>query len=219
MIEKIRYKKIRGQNRRLRAIQRWVEINRHLDLKTLKETQRDYVKFKVAPFGQLNITNSVYPEPYGKFKEQFIQGLFDIYQHWKIQLDSLNQPYYLKIWLFQNKISHSQVVCAIGDYLHFYDNTFETVQNSNPQNLNQFINDVYPDYHSLNWQEALEIDAIENTYLTLYADENNPKEYQKLKKWFEHIQNTAIRTHEIKNPTDDVQFYYIIQKDRVWIGG
>ena len=103
----MKYKKIRGKNRRIRQIKMWVAKNLVLNLEVLQQFQADYVKFWVDPWSLLSLTNSVYPQPQGIYKTLFIQGLVDIYFAWKKQLDELEQPYYLKIWLFENDLKRS----------------------------------------------------------------------------------------------------------------
>lgn len=99
----IRYKKIRGKQKILRRIDDWAALNCELNLAYLEQYKRDYVKFWVKPFSNLNVGNSIYTEPYGEFKEKLLYGLFEIYHAWKIQLDELGKPYYLKIWLFEKR--------------------------------------------------------------------------------------------------------------------
>ena len=70
-------------------------------------------------------------------------GIFEIYNSWKNQLDSLNKPYYLKIWFFPEDVSKCQVVCAIDEFIDFYDVTFYKPK----------INKPFPfDKRGLNWQ-------------------------------------------------------------------
>lgn len=71
-MEKVKYKKICGQKKRLRDIQTWVENNRNLDLDYLTEYHRDYVKFWVNPFSRLNLTNSRYMKPNGIYFEKMV---------------------------------------------------------------------------------------------------------------------------------------------------
>lgn len=126
--QRTRYRKIRGINRRKRAISQWGERNKVLDIEALKEAHRDYVKFRVRPWSGFSFINSVYPEPTGDCEYLLIKNLQKIYQSWKGSLDALKIPYYLQIWLFENYISRSQVVCAIDNYKDFYRNTFELVE-------------------------------------------------------------------------------------------
>ena len=46
----LKYRKIRGINRRKRAIEQWGDVNKVLDMDLLIQEKRDYVKFWVQPW-------------------------------------------------------------------------------------------------------------------------------------------------------------------------
>ena len=101
MIEqRLRYRKIRGINRRKRTIEKWGEANKVLDIDLLNQEKRDYVKFLVAPWSRLSLINSIYPEPTGDCEYLLIKNVQNIYQSWRDSLEELQTPYYLQIWLF-----------------------------------------------------------------------------------------------------------------------
>ena len=129
-------KKIRGHNRIWNNIEKWKKANLKLDLENLKNCEKDYAKILIHPFSGISLTNSRNLEPKGETKERILNGLFDIYENWKNQLDELNEPYYLKIWLFEPRISKSQVVCVIGNSIDFYNTTF-----NNPEKVEEFKTD------------------------------------------------------------------------------
>lgn len=124
----IKYRKIRGINRRKRAIKQWGKNHKNLDVALLNQVKRDYVKFWVQPWYRLPLGNSVYPEPTGDCAYLLIKNLRKIYQSWENSLEDMHIPYYLQIWLYEDYISYSQVVCAIEDYKDFYQDTFEAVE-------------------------------------------------------------------------------------------
>lgn len=216
-MQKIRYKKIRGKNRILRNIDDWVSRNSDLNLDDLLKHQRDYVKFWVRPFSNLNIGNSIYPEPDGIIKEKLLRGLFDIYQSWKNQLDGLEKPYYLKIWLFEKQISRSQVVCAIDDCLHFYDHTFDKIENPDFTKLNHLFDGKLSNFPQLSWQQGIDVAYIENTYLNSFTDTTS-QEFKQAEQWFNEMKNRAYSTY-IETQNNDGEFYYLVENDKVWIGG
>lgn len=125
--KKIKYRKIRGINRRKRAIEQWGDNHTNLDMDLLNQIKIDYVKFWVQPWYRLPLGNSIYPEPTGDCEYLLIKKLNKIYQSWKSALDDLQKPYYLQIWLFEEYISQAQVVCAIEDSKEFYENIFELI--------------------------------------------------------------------------------------------
>lgn len=99
-----RYRKIRGINRRKRAIEQWGDNRKSLDIDLLTQEKRDYVKFWVQPWLRLPLGNSIYPEPTDDCEYLLIKNLQKIYQSWKGSLEELQNPYthyYLQIWLFE----------------------------------------------------------------------------------------------------------------------
>ena len=80
----------------------------------------------------------------------------------KIDLDQLDQEYYLKIWLFEPRFSNSQVVCAIGNYLDFYQNTFSNPDQPKELNAGNYGH-LMGEMASYNWENRLDEDHIDNT--------------------------------------------------------
>jgi hypothetical protein len=83
-------KKVRGHKRIWNNIEKWKTANLKLDLENLKQRERDYVKIWVHPFSGITLTNSESPEPNSETKNRILNGLVDIYESWKNQLDELN---------------------------------------------------------------------------------------------------------------------------------
>ena len=162
----IKYRKIRGINRRKRAIEQWGDNRKSLNIDLLTQEKRDYVKFRVQPWSRLPLGSSVYPEPTGDCEYLLIKNLQKIYQSWKDSLETLQTPYYLQIWLYEDYISRSQVVCAIKDHKSFYQNTFEPVdkqpQNGIQSSIHYNANTAkYLDCHI--WQLSRHIEAYDMT--------------------------------------------------------
>lgn len=125
---KIRYRKVRGINRRKRLINEWGEHYKTLDLDRLQQTRHDYVKLWVRPWSDSQLMiNSVPAEPTGELKTLLIANLLKIYQSWQTTLQQLDEPYYLATWLFEQSISYSQVLCTLEGSLDF-SNVFEPVE-------------------------------------------------------------------------------------------
>lgn len=137
-------KKLRGLRRRQKNIDSWIKHSLQLDIDRLKVHQRDYCKIWVYPWSKLFIRKT----PPKDYRNKILNGLLDIYDSWKTQLDALNQPYYLKIWLFEPRFINSQVVCSIGDCLDFYKNTFRKSNTNDSFPLQKFeaINDRLSNY-------------------------------------------------------------------------
>lgn len=119
-------KKIRGHNRRWKAIEKWISANKPLDLDYLREYQNDYAKIRVHPWGGISVTSSQIPEPQHLTRQKLLLGLIEIYDSWQQALKTFDQPYYLKLWLFEPQFSMSQVVCALGKEIDYYE-TYMTI--------------------------------------------------------------------------------------------
>ena len=162
----IRYRKIRGINRRKCAIEQWGDNRKSLNIELLNQEKRDYVKFRVQPWSRLPLGSSIYPEPTGDCKYLLIKNLQKIYQSWQDTLESMQTPYYLQIWLYEEYISQSQVVCTIENYKDFYHNTFEPVEEQPKNGIQSSIHynastAKYLDCHI--WQLSRHIGAYDMT--------------------------------------------------------
>ena len=206
----IRYKKIRGHKRIWKNIDDWVAQNKQLDVDYLKRNQREYVKVWIQPFGNIPVLNCEFAPPKGKTRKKIIAGLLEIYNSWKQELDKLNEPYYLKIWFYNNDVSNSQVVCAIGDCLDFYETTFYNVKENKPFPLDDF---------GLNWEHR----HFENHFTI--DDFGEPdhfytmKEYLDNKKRIEKImQDSKTRITDYKDKSGKTTTYYSKKYADVWLG-
>lgn len=206
-------KKIRGHNRIWKNIEKWKKANLKLDLENLKNYERDYAKIWIHPFSGISLTNSRNPEPKGETKERILNGLFDIYENWKNQLDELNEPYYLKIWLFEPRFSKSQVVCAIGNSIDFYNTTF-----NNPEKVEEFKTDFVEikkkRIENFNWEHKLDEDFMFSTDIGNPEDYETEKEYLEDKKWF----NDRLKKKHTKKTLNDGTESYAFELGKVWIG-
>lgn len=205
-----RTKKIRGHKRIWKAIDNWVENSKKLDIDYLKRNQREYVKVWIQPYGNISVLNSEFAPPKGKTRKKIIAGLLEIYNSWKQELDKLNEPYYLRIWFYDNDVSNSQVVCAIGDCLDFYEKTFFNPEENKPFPIDNF---------GLKWEHR----HFENHVTTL--DIGDPEDYYSMKdfndnkKWVEGImKNPKTRISEHKEHNGTTTTYYSIKFSDVWLG-
>ncbi|WP_286739901.1 hypothetical protein [Psychrobacter sp. UBA3068] len=201
--QKIKYRKIRGINRRKRAIEQWGDSRKSLNTDLLTQEKRNYVKFRVQPWSRLALGNSIYPEPTGDCEYLLIKNLQKIYQSWQNTLESMQTHYYLQIWLYEEYISRSQVVCAIEDYKDFYINTFEPVDEQPKNGIQSSIHynantAKYLDCHI--WQLSRHIGAYDMTdeYDIEILQETDP--------------SRIIRTEVIEG-----REYQIIEINKVWL--
>ncbi|MGG3885056.1 hypothetical protein [Brevibacillus panacihumi] len=113
-------KKIRGWKRKIKQIEQWKLRFLNLDIEQLNFNQRDYVKLWITPFYKLVRRN-----PPLWFSRMLLEAMIEVYHSWYRILSQLNEPFYLKIWLYHPNFINSQIVVAIRDCLNYYDEVFD----------------------------------------------------------------------------------------------
>lgn len=216
----VRKKKIRGHKRRWKGIDSWRLY--HLDLNLtdhlLNERDRYYAKIRIHPWSGLSLSNSKTPEPIRKTKQKILKGLLDIYEDWKSQLDKLGQPYYLKIWLFEPRFSQSQVVCAIGDSVDFYENVFFKPEKSKVLSADNY-GELKDRLESFNWDYRLDEDHYDNTEVGEPETYASRQDYEETKIWFATLLKKPHRTSKFKEPIGDITECYSFKRGDIWLGG
>ena len=213
----MRIKKVRGQKRVWKDIEEWKNSNLELDIDKLKQFEREYVKIWVHPFSSISLMNSEYPEPKSETKNRILNGLFDIYESWKKQLDELKEPYYLKIWLYEPCVSNSQVVCSIGSLKDFYKTTFHIPEN--PKKFNSsYLGTVKNRAENYNWEHRVEEQYLDKNYVGELEEYATEKDFVETKKWYESKLKKPHRKIIYKEPINDVAETYAFKLGEVWIG-
>ncbi|APW58567.1 hypothetical protein BV212_04910 [Pasteurella multocida] len=210
--KKIRFKKIRGINRRLNAIKKWKNENIYFDQETLFNQDCLYVKFWVDPWSRLALKNIQYCIPAGKIREIFIQSLIEIYDEWKIELEKLQIKYYLKIWIDTTSLKNSQVVCAINDKIDWYQNLFFKGNNTSFP-IDKFPGEIKKTLKSFNWAHYSYEELIDEDYIGNEKDYSNKKDYLSNKKWYEQF---LASKHRIIH-TDNQSLHFLKISD-IWVG-
>ncbi len=210
----MRYKKIRGLKRKVTNIQNWINEYLNLNIEHLNEHKYEYTKVYVDPWDNLTLTDSQIPEPKGKAKKDILNGLEKIYDSWKTELDKLNKPYYLKIWLYEPRISKSQVVCAIDEKIEYYENIFEKADFK--PNDSSFINQLSSEFK---WQPKIDEEHYWKNDLLWPIDQydkiKNAYSDRKLLKKLEKMDIKKEKT-TYSNGTEDTVFFVPVGK--IWIG-
>lgn len=205
-----RFKKIRGHKRIWKGIDYWIENSKKLDIDYLKSNQREYVKFWVHPYSGISVLDSEFTPPKGKTRQKIINGLLEIYNNWEQELDKLNEPYYLRIWFYNNDVSKSQVVCAIGDCLDFYSQTFYNPNENKPLPINNL---------GLQWEHRHFETHVCKLDIGVPDDFYSKEDYLQNKKWVERIMNNPkARKSEQKEFNGNITTYYSIKASDVWLG-
>lgn len=210
----MKYKKIRGLKRKVANIQNWINEYLELNIEQLTEYKYEYVKVYVDPWDNLTMTDSEIPEPKGKAKKEIIKGLEKIYDSWRTELEKLNKPYYLKIWLYEPRISKSQVVCAIEEKIEYYENIFERADFK--QNSSSFTTQLGSDF---NWQPRVDEEPYEESELLWPLEQ-----YQRIedcysdRRLLRKLKNGKYRNQEIVYSNENNDTVYFLPKGKIWVG-
>jgi hypothetical protein len=210
--------KIRGQRRRHKSIERWRSESLILRTDLLEKYSRDNSDIVVHPWCDISIINSVIPHPKGTTKQLMLSALLDIYESWKAQLNNLSQPYYLKIWIFETHFSKSQVVCAVGGQIEYYENIFYTPdlqKKFNPDNYGKLNHRL----QKLNWSFRSHENYYFNNEVGQPEQYATYKDYEETKHWFAALLKKPHRSGKLQEPTGDATEYYAFKQGDVWIGG
>jgi len=210
-------KKIRGHKRRWKDIDQWISNYKNLDVDDLKAYSRDYAKIRTHPWSGLAVTNSIIPQPSGETKRRIIQGLIDIYNEWEKRLDQLKEPYYLKIWLFEPRFTQSQVVCAIGDEINYYENLFHKPTDEKQLRPGRY-GQLEAQLKDFNWDCRWDEDQFYDTEIGAPDDYESIKNYEEHKRWVENLLKKPHRTEKLSGPDRDATEAYYFKKGNIWLG-
>ncbi|GAA4059206.1 hypothetical protein [Flavobacterium chungnamense] len=210
-----RIKKIRGHKKIQKKIQNWIEQNRTINISDFLANKYCYTYVSLNPYFNISVNDSNIPEPKKETRKQIILGLQEIYNNWKIELDKLNQPYFLKIYLFEPRISKSQVICAIGkEKIEYYKNFFRIADKDN--SLSNFKKIISSDFK---WKTHLDDDIYsEQELLSPESYYYSEEDYNYCKKLLKKLQNknyTKVKTEDEYGK----DYLYYVPKGKVFIGG
>ncbi|WP_411346228.1 hypothetical protein ACE3MZ_09700 [Paenibacillus sp. WLX1005] len=197
-------KKIRGWKRKVKQIEEWKQRYIKLDMDYITSYQRDYVKLWIDPFYRLDRRN-----PPGWYARLLLAAMMEVYYSWDDQMKQLQEPYYLKIWLYAPHFINSQIVVACRDQLHFYDHTFEKA--TDKAKLSHHYAMV-PGINDFQWETC--IDTAYESLLDLQRDvEMNLRQPSDIL----HIQHKAYHAESVISAGQADTLYWI--KDGiVWVG-
>jgi len=214
----LKKKKIRGHNRRQKQIEQWRSENLLLDLNDLEERERDYVKIRIEPWCNISVTNSIIPSPSRKTKRLILNGLLDIYEAWKTVLDKSGQRYYLKIWLFEPHFTKSQVVCAIGESLHFYDNVFFDPGDGKKLSVSNYDAQLKDRLSKFCWKSYLDEEDIEDNVVGDQAGYGDINDYYRTVTWFNRKLKKPHRKVTLAEKIGETEVIYFFKRGDVWVG-
>lgn len=197
-------KKIRGLKRKQKYIDNWVELNKELDLDYLMNQKYDYRKLWIYPFNQLRICNvntvrkMIVPQ---RVKNRIFNEMLHMLSDWNQKLSHLNEPYYLKIWLFEPNFMDSQIVVAIGDRAEYYERIFNKSILLRKHRLHQY--GLEPDI-----MDQLDIEQFNAEYLVFDDELEDNSDY---KRYITRKIGKSVTVTEIND-----QKTYVVNTGIVW---
>ncbi|MFB9077962.1 hypothetical protein ACFFLS_04750 [Flavobacterium procerum] len=209
-----RIKKIRGHRKIQKRIQNWIEQNGTINISDFLANKYCYAHVSFAPYCNISINNNSIAEPTAKTRKHIILGLQEIYNNWRIELDKFNQPYFLKIYLFEPRISKSQVICAIGkEKIEYYEKFFRPAYYKNDSNFQKILSADFK------WKTHSDDDIYsEQELLTPESYYHIVEDYNYCKKLLKKLQKKNYTKVKTENEYGEDYLYYV-PKGKVLIGG
>jgi hypothetical protein len=212
------FRKLRGHNRIRKQISRWAARNCNADLQEYLRFIRDrsYVKIAIHPYNGLHMNRAQIKQPHGANRQLMLAGLIAVYDSWKKQLDAMNQPYYLQIWLYEPHFVQSQVVCATGESLHFYADTFPTADSGRRFMYEQY-GKLAEQLRAFQWQQKVHEHILFDNEIGEPEDYASKTEYLSMKSSFEAMLKKPHRTTSLSEGLAAREAYGFTC-GRVWVG-
>ena len=207
------FKKIRGHSRIQKNIRKWIESDYTLDREGLLEFNYRYSQINILPWLNKPLTNSKIPEPRGCTKSLILESLEIIYDSWKSQLDKFDQPYYLKIWLNEPRISKSAVVCGINGKLDEFENSFYKINSE--ENKSNLVNQMNSDFK---WECVADEDFIFESDVSSSHNYIFQKEFFSDRRLIKKAEKKGFRNEIVKDSEGEKDILYFIPKGKIWIG-
>ena len=150
----------------------------------------------------------------GLIRKRIVQLLFEIHDKWKIELEKLNKPYYLAIWLCEPHIMRSEVVCAIDERIELYSDHWFDISEKGSLIRKEAYGQSQHQFDRFNWERKKLYNTHEN------ADYNGLKEqYDKIENYYNdrrYYQRVLPKCKKIEDSKYGKVYYQEVGD--VWIG-
>ena len=153
------------------------------------------------------------PTPKGKIRSKIIESFIEIYDAWDAKLKTLNKPYHLVLWLFENNLERSQVVCAIDGLLDFYKVSFYRPKSQKEIPLQNF-GKLSEKLSEFNWIYAHEEGYFTEEDVKFEMEMVDDGEVSDILKWYKQKRKTSYRT--FTNEEGVITYYQKL--GNIWIG-
>lgn len=167
------------------------------------------------PWNGLNLVDSTYREPKAEIRARLLSGFKEIYASWKTTLESqLNEEYYLALWMYEQRISRSEIVCAIGDKIDYYENLF--VDNSKAiSRHNPFVQHFNSE---LVWTPKIDEDEYVESLLDWQGDYKFESQRLQDQRLLRKLRNGSYRSFNFEHADGDKDRVFFVPVGTIWIG-
>lgn len=210
-------------NNLLKTIKRELNQTAPFPLTSIKEIKKaDYHNYKKI----IHYTGLFNLRPPFWFRNQALNCLINTLEKWKTYAEALKQDYYLKLWIYEDEFSRSEIVFALNDRLRRYNSIFDLnendcalpfltheIQNKLMKYNIQFCKETYPfDAEDLEDKQTSMLAklAIKMGYqldkILLYSNESALKNIDRF------LESGFIRQFK-----QDGEHFYDIHIDNIWV--
>ncbi|MCF6142052.1 hypothetical protein L1S34_12210 [Flavobacterium sp. K77] len=199
-------KKHRGQNRIIKNIEKTIKDDSKLDIDFLN--LEGYFNFQFDDWYGDEISAN------GKSRKFIIEYLLDTYFRWKAELQSQNKVFYLAIWLHEPRLLKSEIVCAIGDKIDYY-NTEAFMESTNLIKLNPNHYGLFSEqFKKFDWSAKIDLEPYYEFEINWPKEQYELlREYKSNKKFFKKL--VAEKFHVVEK---DSEIIYFNPEGIVWVG-
>lgn len=148
----------------------------------------------------------------GLIRKRIVQLLFEIHDSWKVELEKLNTPYYLAIWLCEPQIIRSEVVCAIDERIEMYSTNWFDPSEKAPFILSESYGKNRDQLNRFNWERKNSYDTHEATDF-VQSNYKNQKQFHSDQRAFNRIKKISTKVMD----TAYGETYYERIGD-IWVG-
>ncbi|WP_341899933.1 hypothetical protein [Fluviicola taffensis] len=170
-------------------------------LKHLESTSEDS-RFDPGQLSDEHFLNFQFEDQYGfgnhpnrgLIRKRIVELLFEIHDRWKVELEKLNKPYYLAIWLCEPQIIRSEVVCAIDERIERYTDHWFDQSTKDASIRTEAYGKSQDQLERFTWERKNLYDTHENVdYHWPKENYQNPKQFYKDQRFHSRIKKTASK--------------------------
>lgn len=195
---------------RVIGIQKWIDKKYYREENRFNKEklfEQEYLNFQIDDC--YNYMENVV----GKTRNDIFKVLFSTYSQWKIELNKLNIPFYLGVWIYNPRLPKSEIVCAIGkEKIDYYQNKCFDVSNEQKKIID--LKNFEKEKDTLIWTKKIDFDTLEDWEIN-FPKENYENEQHWLK-YQEHFKNFINNSYKVDKNENGNRYYKNVGE--IWTG-